>query len=385
MPLEISVTKIIFDLLIIYASGKLAYEFFSRLKQSPVIGEILAGIILGASVLNIIKPSQVVEVMAELGIIILLFTVGLETRFSDLVKVSKPAFLVAAIGVIIPFFIGYITFILFGYKSITAIFAGAALTATSVGITARVFQDLKVINTKIARVVLAAAVIDDILGLIILAIVSGFARGHISSSEILLLLFEAILFITFFVLIGIRVIKKIGSILEKLHIRNAPLVVALIIALGLAVLSSKIGMAGIIGAFIAGLMFAETKDRWPIEKSIEPVSDFLVTFFFVNVGLIVNIHYFAQIKIIFIAIIITILAVFGKILAGLIGAAKLGLKDSFTIGIGMSPRGEVGIIVATIGLGTGIITQEIYGIILFMAMATTLMTPPILKLLMGKK
>jgi Kef-type K+ transport system membrane component KefB len=375
-----NITRILFDLFLMFAVAKVMGELFERIRQPAVIGEIMAGIILGPHILNMIGPSHFYQVLAEIGVIILLFNVGLQTRTEDMLRVGKTALLVAVLGVIFPFIFGYLYTRIIAHSTAEAMFIGAAMVATSVGITARVLADLKILDATVSRVILGAAVIDDIIGLIVLAVVTGLGKGTISYVKIGLVLFEAVAFVIFLIVIGKRVMYRFfGPQLLGLKSRNAPFTLAILICLGLSAVASYIDLAAIVGAFMAGMILAEFNIKFRFSLKSESLYDFLVPFFFIMMGKQVDLSIFAHPSIIGAALILTTFAILGKLLGCGLGAATLGWKQASFVGVGMVPRGEVGLIIASIGLSMGVITKDLYSIVVFMVIATTLLTPPALR------
>ncbi|MBI2906091.1 MAG: cation:proton antiporter [Chloroflexi bacterium] len=379
MDPELDISRILLDLFLMYALATLGSEVFQRLKQPAVVGELLAGILIAGLALTIRSP--VYDVVAEIGLIVLLFTVGLETRFSSILQVGRTATLVAVIGVIVPFLLGYGVMAAAGQSSLQAFLLGSALTATSVGITARVLSDLGVARAPETCVILGAAVIDDIIALILLSVVSGAGRGSLYVTDVAILAAAAIAFTVFVALVGTRATRRYGSLLEKLHLHDAPFVTALLICLGLSAAASLLHLSALIGAFLAGMAFAETQDRYALEERIQPIYAFLVPFFFVVMGTKVDLGTLLKPDILSLALVITLLAMVGKVVGCGLAAMRMGRFRASIVGVGMMPRGEMGIVVALVGLRLGLIGDDIYGTIIFMALVTTLVTPPLLKLL----
>jgi Kef-type K+ transport system membrane component KefB len=322
----------------------------------------------------------VLETFAELGVIILLFSVGLDTRFSELLGVGKRAGLVGALGVVLPFAFGYGVMMLLGEGTTESLFVAVALVATRVGITARVLRDLGVLDSKEARIILGAAVIDDILAMVLLATVSGLGtEGEFDPLDVGLTAGQAIGFTIFIVLIGTRVIGgRFHVYLRKLHISHAPLMVALALMLGLATLAAKVGLAPIIGAFLTGMVLAESAERHELERAAQPIYEFLVPFFFVIVGTRVDPALFFDGSILGLALILTAVAIAGKLLGGGVGGLGMGLRSMGVIGTGMVPRGEVGLIVASLGLSLGVISTQLFSVVVVVSILTTLVVPPAL-------
>ncbi len=380
-----NITGILFDLFLMFAVAKVMGELFERARQPAVVGEILAGIILGPHILNLIGPSHFYNVLAEIGVIILLFNVGLHTRTDEMLSVGPISLVVALLGIIFPFVFGYLYTQIIAHSTVEAMFIGAAMVATSVGITARVLADLGILDAKVSKVILGAAVIDDIIGLIVLAVVAGLGKGTISYVTIGLVLFEAIAFVIFLIIIGRRVMYRFfGANLNVFKSRNAPFTIAILICLGLSAVASYIHLAAIVGAFMAGMILAEFNIQFRLSVKTESLYDFLVPFFFVMMGKQVDLSIFSHPSIIGAALILTIFAILGKLIGCGLGALSLGWKQASLVGVGMVPRGEVGLIVASIGLSLGVITKDLYSIVVFMVIATTLLTPPVLRSLVVK-
>ncbi|HZO27994.1 MAG TPA: cation:proton antiporter [Chloroflexota bacterium] len=397
-------TTVLADIFLMFLAAKVAGELFERLRQPAVIGELLAGVILGpyalgwigvptAGMIEALHGQEVAteamhaifEVLAELGVIVLLFLVGLETRLSDILSVGVRAGLVAIAGVIVPFLLGYaFVALVLGTPTIEAIFIGTAMVATSVGITARVLADLGHIRSDEARIILGAAVIDDILGMIVLAIVSALGQGGtVSLGQIGLIAVQAVAFTAFVALAGRHAARRWSIHLERLRIRNAPFVVGVLVMLGLATIAAEIGLAAIIGAFLAGMVFAELSEQYELEQKALPLYEFLVPLFFVITGSRVDWRLFLDSSLLGIALAVTALAIVGKLVG--CGAAALGLgwRRVAIIGVGMTPRGEVGLIVANVGASLAVIPNEMYSTVVIMSVLTTLVVPPILTLLYG--
>jgi Kef-type K+ transport system membrane component KefB len=381
--------KILFDLLIILAAAKIMGEVFERIKQPAVIGEILAGILLGPYVFGLISPSHtetfhVYQVIAEIGVIILLFTIGLRTGVDEILSVGRTSSLVAILGVILPFFFGYLFTLTTDHSTIEAMFIGAAMVATSVGITARVFADLGILDSRVAKVILGAAVIDDILGLLVLAVVTGVGQGTISYVKIALITLEAAGFIFFLIIIGRRLVYQMAPSLNFLKSKNAPFALALLFCLGLSAVASYIDLAAIVGAFMAGMVLSELNAQFRFSARFESLYDFLVPFFFVVMGTQVDLSVFTEFNLIGSALILTLFAILGKLGGCGLGALNLGWREAWVVGTGMVPRGEVGMIVASIGLSMGVISSDLYSIVIFMVIITTLLTPPVLSKMISK-
>ena len=373
-------STVLLSLFLILAAAKVMAEIFERLKQPAVVGEILAGVVIGPSLLGWVQPSEMVSVVAEVGVIFLLFTVGLETKPQDILRVGKRAFMVGTLGVIFPFIAGYGIAILWDGSFIEAMFIGAALVATSVGITARVLGSMGLLDRETSRIILGAAVIDDILGLIILSIVSALGRGSVDVMGLLTTAGLAIVYTLIVGLLGSKVFKRLGPKIENLRIGNSLFSFGLILCLGLSVASLYFGVAAIIGAFLAGMALAEaTEDNHRVHDLTGGVTEFLVPFFLVNIGMQLDISVFRDSSVIILAVVLTLAAVITKFIGGGLGVWGFSRREIAQVGVGMIPRGEVGIVVAQIGLGMAVISQQFFASVLFMAVATTIIAPPLIK------
>lgn len=374
--------KVLLTLFIMLAAAKIMAEIFERLRQPSVVGEILAGVVVGPSLLGWVTPSEITETLAEIGVILLLFTVGLETKPASIFRVGKRALVVAVLGVVVPFVAGGLLMKAWGGSGIEAMFLGTAMVATSIGITARVLSTMGVINALTSRIVLGAAVIDDILGLMILALVSSLALGPINYFSIVTTAALAIGFTAFVVMVGAPVVKRVAPRIENLRFSHSLFLSGLLLCLGISVAATYIGVAAIVGAFLAGMAFAEVVEEKPtMHKEMAGVTEFLVPFFLVNIGMQLNLSIFREPRVVAFAVLVTLVAVITKLIGCGAGAWGLGWRRAAKVGMGMVPRGEVGIVVAQIGLGMAVINDSLYGVVLIMAVATTLIAPPFLRAL----
>jgi Kef-type K+ transport system membrane component KefB len=388
-----------------FLAAKLGSEIMERAKLPSMMGELMAGIVLGPTILNLITADATFfDVLAQLGATFLLFTVGMETKISELKKVGLVATSVAVLGVVTPFVIGYYVSLFLFSSTIEAMFVATALVATSVGITARVLEDLGMIHTLEAKIIIGAAVVDDILGMIVLTLVSGIAKGNLTTFNVAVVIGEAVCFVVIVTIIGTRVVKYASgkrsvhtdrtvngawavhystrasrgeSWLDRLTQKQAPFAVILVVIFGLSALASFIGLAAIIGAFFAGLIFSDTKETYELEQKFEPLNVFLVPFFFVAIGAKVALG--SSSDIIPYAIILTVVAILTKLVGCSLGAMTRGERTAMIVGAGMVPRGEVGIVIAMIGLSMGTIVLSTYSIIILVSIATTLYTPFLIK------
>ncbi len=372
---------LLLELFAIFVWAKVFAEIFEQLSLPAVLGEILAGVILGPYATGLVAPTETVSSIAEIGAIFLLFTVGLETRPQELIRVGRQSIRVAMAGVALPFVLGFAYMKLRGEVTHEAIFVAAAMVATSVGITARVMSDLHVLGTRVAKIVLGAAVFDDILGMIMLAVVAGLVTGgRIRWWHLGVLSTEAIGFAVFMIYYGPRLVGRIRPGVERMSTHDAPLILALAICLGLSVAATKIGMAAIIGAFFAGLVFADYSPEWNLQPRAHAINEFLAPFFFFVMGARLNIRVFNK-GVIVAAIVVSVLAILSKVVGCGLPVIRDGWLSFLRVGVGMTPRGEVALIVALIGLQMNMISQSAYAIVIFMTATTTMLAPPLLRLL----
>ncbi|MFQ5909658.1 MAG: cation:proton antiporter [Thermoplasmata archaeon] len=403
--MESDVGLILVQMFFLFLFAKIGGEICKLIKQPEVMGELFAGIVMGGAILGFVHGSETFDVLAEIGVIMLLFGVGLETKVGALKEVRMNATLVAIAGMVLPFALGYALIILLGGGTLLALFIGAAMVATSIGITARVLMDMDLIHSKEARIILGAAIVDDILGLIVLTVISGLAVGVLSPYNIAIVVGETILFIGVLVFLGKRIVDRVSGIatvdqkrvrskewalhyrtfykrkdiLDKSFSRYGMAFVVLLICFGLSALAAYIGLAAIIGAFFAGLLFAGRRNSKEVERQIQPIKLFFVPFFFVIMGTKVVFNE-AFIPYLPLTIVMIAIAIVGKLVGGAIGTANLGKRTAIMVGAGMVPRGEVGIIVAMVGLETGIIDQGLFTAVILMSIVTTLWAPPLIKL-----
>lgn len=403
------VLDVLYGLIVILMAAKLGGDLFERVKAPAVLGELVLGILIGNLHLlgydgfEVFKHDITLEILAEIGVVLLLFEVGLESTVKEMMKVGVVSFMVALFGVIAPFGLGWAVGVLFlPEESIYVhMFIGATLTATSVGITARVLKDIGKIKSREAKIILGAAVIDDIMGLVILAVVSGIitavASGStegVSSGQVLWIISKAILFIVGAVVVGALLLPRFFNLGFRLKGKGVMLSFALLVCFLLSYVAGEIGLAPIVGAFAAGLILEEvhfTKFRERGEHSltelIEPITIFLVPIFFVRMGMMVDLSTFGDVSILGFAAILTAVAILGKQVCSLAIFDKT--TNRFAIGLGMIPRGEVGLIFAGIGAklmlnGHPVIEAGTYSAVVIMVIITTLVTPPALVFSMKK-
>ncbi|MCP4703363.1 MAG: cation:proton antiporter, partial [candidate division Zixibacteria bacterium] len=405
------VAEVLLGLIIILLAAKLGGDLFERFKQPAVLGELIIGMLignlamLGPEIFEPFKHSLTLDVLAEIGVIILLFEVGLESSLQEMLKVGVASFMVATFGVVAPFFLGWgvALFFLPDASVFVHIFVGATLTATSVGITARVLKDIGKIRTREAKIILGAAVIDDIMGLIILAVVVGIINAAntggagVGSLDVFIIVAKALGFVIGSILIGNMMMPTVFKFGSKFKVSGILLSTALLVCFLMAYLASLIGLAPIVGAFAAGLIldkvqYKDFTDRGEhsVDELIEPIGVFLIPIFFVKMGMMVDLSTFGDTSILLFAGVMTIMAIAGKQVCSLAVFDKS--INRIAIGLGMIPRGEVGLIFAGIGAklvldNTPIVSSGTYSAVVIMVIVTTLVTPPLLKmsLLKGDK
>ena len=368
------------DLFVVLLAAKIGDEVLKRLGQPGLVGEILAGVLVGPSVLGLVEPTEALELFAELGVVFLLFWVGLETKLDELTGVGRAALLVGALGVALPFAAGTGAGFAIGEEPASAVFVGAALVATSVGITSAVLLDLDVLATRASRTILGAAVVDDILAMILLAVAVGVAAdGGPDVASIAVVVALAVAFVVLFAVGGTRLMRKWPTLLSRPRFSESPFLPAVILCLGVAALAAGIGLAAIIGAFLAGLMVSETTRHHPLEDEVAPLYAFFPPFFFAFIGIELSLGALVDARGLALLAALTALAVATKFVGGWLGARSLGARDAAFVGVGMVPRGEVGIIVAGIGRAAGVIDDALFAAIVGMSVVTTLLVPPLLR------
>ncbi|HKB78097.1 MAG TPA: cation:proton antiporter [Thermoanaerobaculia bacterium] len=385
-----SIAGLLLALIAIFAAAKIFGELAERIGQPAVLGELLGGVVVGVSGLHLVDPHDVtIHLLSELGVIILLFIIGLETDLKKLLSVGGSATVVAIVGVALPFAGGAWIGTLLGFSPMVAIFLGASLTATSVGITARVLSDLGHLQDDESQVILGAAVVDDIIGLVILALVSTLAEGgDLSVALMLRVTVVAFGFVILAIVIGSRLAPWLIRAIERIDIARGLFFASMMFAFLLAYLAQRVGSAVIIGSFAAGLVLARTDKADQIEREVHDIGQFFVPIFFVVVGAAIDVSSLSPFepstrRYLAIGLLLTGIGVIGKVIAGY-AALKRGVKRSI-IGVGMIPRGEVGLIFAQIGLSAKLLDSGLYSAVALMVMLTTLMTPPMLRVLLVRR
>ncbi len=414
--------SVLTSLVVIYFASKLLGELCVRVGLPAVLGELVGGVIIGGSVLKLlvfaegdINPeellaiaqssqimrlleataglgadalaevfsaqSEIIDLLAEIGVIILLFEIGLESDLKELLRVGTQAAAVAVIGVTVPFALGTLGLLYFFHvPTVAAIFAGAALTATSIGITARVLAEMQKINSAEGQVIIGAAVLDDILGIVILAVVASLAKtGEVIISDVAMIIVSAVVFLVGAIILGRLLSPLLVSVIRGMRTRGSLLIPAVVLAFILAYIGQAIGLEGILGAFAAGLILAETDLNHDVEEQLRPISDFLVPIFFVVVGAKTSLEVLnplepANREGLIIASFLIGVAIIGKLAAGLGAFGKAGI-NRYAIGVGMIPRGEVGLVFAGVGSASGALPESLDAAIIVMVIATTFVAP----------
>ncbi|MGK7903805.1 MAG: cation:proton antiporter [Hormoscilla sp.] len=411
---------VLLTLAIVYIASKVGGELSKLLDLPPVLGELVAGVLLGASVLHLLvfpeggatasdsqimtilqslggldleavssvfqSQSEVISVLSELGVIVLLFEIGLESDLRELKEVGYQAAVVAVVGVAAPFGAGTAgLMLLFGIPAIPAIFAGAALTATSIGITSKVLSELGQLKSKEGQIIVGAAVIDDVLGIIVLAVVASLAKtGEVDVTNVIYLIISACVFLLGSIFLGNFFNKSFVAIADRLQTRGQLVIPALTFALIMAFIANAIHLEAILGAFAAGLVLDETDKRKELDKQIIPIADILVPIFFVTVGAKANLGVLNPAipenrEGLIVATFLMVVAIVGKVITGWTVFGK-GQVNRLAIGIGMIPRGEVGLVFAGIGSASGVLSESLEAAIIIMVILTTFLAPPFLRL-----
>jgi Kef-type K+ transport system membrane component KefB len=421
-PLVLS--GVLLSLVVIYLASKMGAEVSKWLDFPPVLGELVAGVIVGVSALHLVifpesglqasdsvvmsvlqwingltpdvltsvfqSQSEVVSVLAELGVIILLFEIGLESDLRQLQEVGSQAVIVACVGVAVPFAAGTVgLMMLFNVAAIPAIFAGAALTATSIGITSKVLSELGRLKSKEGQIIVGAAVIDDVLGIIVLAVVASLAKtGEIDVKNVIYLIVSATAFLIGSILLGGIFNRTFNALVDKLKTRGNIVIPAFIFAFFMAFLGNAIHLEAILGAFAAGLVLDETDARSELDELVKPIADLLVPIFFVTVGARADVSVLNPLvpenrSGLLIAVFLITVAIVGKVVTGWAVFGQPGI-NRLAIGVGMIPRGEVGLVFAGIGSASGVLDKPLEAAIIIMVILTTFLAPPFLRVAFGK-
>lgn len=383
-----TITELLVALLAIFAAAKLFGELAKWIGQPAVLGEMLGGIVIGVSGLHLVDAHRpLIHVLSELGVLLLLFLIGLDTDIRRLLAVGRASAAVAVAGVLLPFAAGYGVGALFALPTTVSLFLGASLTATSVAITARVLSDLGQLKRDESQVILGAAVIDDILGLVLLTLVGAIAAGRkITAFSVGKTFGIAFGFVVLAIVAGSVLAPRLIALMTRLRVTRALFFTSIMFAFALAYLADLAGSAVFIGAFAAGLVLAKTDRARDIEREVYPIAQFFIPIFFVSVGAAVDLKQLnpfdpASRRFLIIGLLLTLVAIAGKLVAGFAAFAGRPLRR-LVIGVGMIPRGEVGLIFAQLGLTVGLLSAGLYSSVALMVMVTTFVAPPLLRTLL---
>jgi len=411
---------VLLSLIVIYLASKVGGELCARINLPSVLGELIGGVAVGVSALHLLMfpeagavetapsllvsllgtttgagpetaiavsqtYSEVISVLAELGVVILLFEIGLESDLQELIRVGPQAAIVAIIGVVVPFLLGTLGLIyLFDMTAIPAIFAGAALTATSIGITAKVLAELQQLSSEEGQIIIGAAVLDDVLGIIVLAVVASLAKtGEVEISNIVYLVISSVVFLVGSIVLGRFLSPYFVALVDKLQTRGDLLLSSLIFVFFLSYVATAIHLEAILGAFTAGLVLAETDKHKELEEQVIPLADMFVPIFFVCVGAKTDVSVLNPLvpenrEGLVIAAFLVIVAIIGKVITGftILGQPEI---NRLAIGVGMIPRGEVGLVFAGVGSASGALSRPLEAAIIVMVILTTFVAPPMLR------
>ena len=410
---------VLLSLITVFIAAKVGGELCARVNLPSVLGELVGGVVVGVSALNLIVfpeggemptsmlmnviqmtahldpaslravfngESEALSVLAELGVIILLFEIGLESDLKELIRVGPQAAVVAIIGVVVPFIAGTGGLVLlFSIDTIPAVFAGAALTATSIGITAKVLAEMQQLTSREGQIIIGAAVLDDVLGIIVLAVVASLAKtGEIEITNVIILVLGAAAFLIGSIFIGRLLSPLFVSLVDQLKTRGQLIITSLIFAFVLSYIAAAIQLETILGAFAAGLILAETSKRRELEEQITPIADMLVPVFFVTVGARTDISVLNPLEPsnregLIIASFLVVVAILGKTITGFAVFGQPGI-NRLAVGFGMIPRGEVGLVFAGVGAASGVLSESLDAAIIVMVVVTTFIAPPLLRL-----
>ena len=370
--------QVLFQLFVVLLATKLGDELFKRLGQPALVGEILGGVVVGPAMLGWYQVTPETSLFAQIGAVLLLFEVGVQTRIGEVARVGGTALAVATLGVAFPFVGGFLVGGLLHLSFAGSIFLAASLTATSVGITSGALRGLGALATRSGRVILGAAVIDDVLAMLIVAVAVGVAASAMSPGRIALLLGLAAAFIGIVLVGGTGILRRRRSLLTDPRFAETPFLPGMILMLGLAALAAQIGLAAIIGAFLAGMVVGESSERHALETETAPVAAFFTPFFFGFVGAQVDPAAFGSMGTIGLLVGITALAVIAKFAGSFLGAVRLGRDRAALVAWGMVPRGEVEISVAGLALTAGAIGSDLYAVIVAMVVITAVLVPPLM-------
>jgi Kef-type K+ transport system membrane component KefB len=372
-----AITDTMYELFVLLLAAKLGEEVLRRLGQPGIVGELLGGFIVGPFGLGLVTPGETALVFSEMGVVILLFSVGLEVRTDDLLKVGKPALLTAIVGMVLPIIGGFGLAAALGGDPLESFFVGLALAATSIGITSRVLRDMGVMDRTFARIIIGAALVDDILALVLIGLATGAAEGDLSASTLLVGVAGIGL-----VVLGFAIARRARGLPTTAFtwplFADTPLVPAFLIMLAVALIAAAVGLAAMIGAFVAGLIVAETEAVEEVEHDIKTLGSIFTPFFFAVTGAQLDLSALFQPQAAALAFALAVIGVATKAAGGLLGAWPLGRWNAATVGFGMVPRGEVGIVVANLALATGVVSGDLFAAMLVAVVLTTIAAPYLL-------
>ncbi len=416
---------VLLSLVVVYFASKVGGELCTRINLPPVLGELVAGVLVGISALHLLifpegsaivgsdsvlmqflqtsanlspeafnyvfhAQSEVISVLAELGVVILLFEIGLESDLKELLRVGPQATLVAIVGVVTPFVLGTAGLMLLFHTSvIPAIFAGAALTATSIGITAKVLSEIGRLTSREGQIIIGAAVMDDVLGIIVLAVVASLARdGQVEVANVVYLIISSAVFLVGAIWLGRLLSPFFVGIVDGMQTRGKLLLVSLIFAFVLSYIAQIIHLEAILGSFAAGSILAETEKRKELEEQVLPIADMFVPIFFIVVGARTDVSVLNPLvpenrEGLIIAAFLIAVAIVGKVVTGLAVFGQPGI-NRLAIGVGMIPRGEVGLVFSAVGSASGVLSKSLNAAIIVMVILTTFVAPPLLRIVFAK-
>lgn len=372
--------EFILTFLVILLFTKMAGDVSVRIGQPAVLGKLIAGIVLGPALLGVVQSNDFIHYFSEIGVLLLMFIAGLETNLEQLRRQWKPAFAVAVGGIILPFIAGSAVAGMFGWGMNYTLFMGVLFSATSVSISVQVLKEMNRLDSREGTTILGAAVVDDVLVVILLAVMMSFL-GAGEQTALGLVVGKKLIFIAVIVVVGGLVVPRLMKSLSRLKVSEPIISIALIICFGFAYFADLMGMAGIIGSFAAGLAVSRTEFRTTVEKKIEPIAyAVFVPVFFVSIGL--NVSFEGILDQLGFMVILTVAAVISKLLGGALGAKVTGFsnREAFAVGAGMVSRGEVALIIAAMGLQSGLLLPEYFTSVIMMIIITTLVAPPLLKI-----
>jgi len=398
-PAMNDVAGVLLDVFLMYLCARVAAEVFERLKLPVVVGELLVGVAIGPHALRLIGVPTgpmievfgsraaaskgldlVYDVIAEIGLVVLLFYIGLTTPFERLIRVLPRSIAVAVPGIAVTMALGVAFMALLGHSQHESLFVGAAMVATSVAITVRVMGSLGELESLEGQIILGAAIVDDVLGLLVLAAVVDLTRsGRIDALEVATVVAEVTAFVVVAALAARTAVPRYSLHLERLKMESAPLAFALVVMLGMSALAAGLGLAGVVGAFLAGIALSGSSEQLELDRDVRPIYEFLTPFFFVIAGAKVDLAVLNDAHTIWLMLGLTALAIAGKIIGCGAGSWGLGRRSILIVGVGMVPRGEIGFAVASVGLSLGAISADVFSAIVLMSIVTALVAPPLLQ------